>query len=106
MKKLLAALALCLASVYALAEIPAALVAESPDKSTRITIFTSPCEGAVVALIPAQYLPKMQKATVVFKGKTLEACWTLLPTGTVGIIDEEGDQGEISVSLFKPQLDV
>ena len=107
MKKYIAGLALIglLFGSLALAKIES-FSAQSEDGTMVVTITKSPCSDKILALVNPEYRKSMKAATVVFNGKKMDACWLQLPDNSVGIIDEEGDSGQIGISQFKPDIDV
>lgn len=109
MKKIISVLALTgLLSISALAgSTPLVMVAESPDKTVKITLVDEPCTGKVADLIGSvgPVSPNVKKATVMANGKTMEACWMASPDG-VAILSEDGQEGVVGYEHFKPGEDV
>lgn len=102
------ALAVILALVFLL---PASIVvANEPAlvlQTERITIRLAqkPCsEPTVLARIKPEARHEFQTARILWQGKWLNACWTILPAGPgVLIVDETGDNGILPLSAFKPE---
>lgn len=74
------------------------MVAESPDKSVKVTLIDEPCTGKAADLLGV--VPEgINKATVVSNGVTFDACWKATPEG-VAILIEDGSQGLIGYEHF------
>lgn len=102
MRKLLAVLfALCLLAAPAHAD-----VYFKDDAGTTVTLKEGVCNVPAARALIESALPgipadSVRAGSVLFKGKTYEACWTLVNT-TVLFVDEEGDGGPIPMQVFKP----
>lgn len=107
MKKYLAGLAIIglLFGVSVSAKIES-FSARSEDGTVVVTITKNPCPESIQAKVNPDYRKYLKEAMVSFKGTKLAACWLQLPDNTVGIIDEQGDTGNIPISEFKPDIDV
>ena len=89
------------------AKTPLVMVATSPDGTVKIILTDEPCAGKVAALIESAgpMAPEVKQATVIVKGKTMEACWMAMGGG-VGILSEDGQEGMVGYEHFKPAEDV
>lgn len=67
-----------------------------------ITILLAPCDtkAGVFATMPDTIRSEFQAAKILWDGKEFAGCWAAKP-GSVYLIDETGDQGEIPMSEFK-----
>ena len=107
MKKFIAVLAFTGLLGVAHAGTPSVYVAKSPDGTMVVTITSKPCVSSkILKLVEPSWRSKMQAASVIYNSRELDACWAALSDGNVGIIDEDGDQGTISPSEFKPAEDI
>jgi hypothetical protein len=86
------------------------LVFQAPGIVVRLFPDQTCSHPKVVALIKeaTKQVPELAKidffqADVIYEGKKIEACWTLLKTGEVFIVDETNDQGYIPINLLKPE---
>lgn len=102
MKQFLLAIVLFLTSGFALAD---TMVAKSPDGSVTVTLMQEPCSDKVSGqMLLDNGLDEGFKAVVVYKGKVLNACWTVddvRAPGEVLIADESGDAGMLPQTAFK-----
>ena len=69
----------------------------------EIRIQGSTCEDKkVLSWVKPEFHGQFKKASVKLSGKGYAACWTMLPSGEVLILDETGDHGTIPQNAFKP----
>lgn len=89
--------ALAVALAFAAASVHAGAVFKS--STTTVRLGEKPCEG-----IPAQLLGEdaraFREAVVIFRGRTIAACWTL-QDDRVLLVDAESDSGAIPAVEFK-----
>ena len=101
MKKLLIAL-LCLPT---LAFAGPTMRAED-GKGNYTRLFTIPCANNVVlAMTPAEYRAHLRAGEAGIDGKVYGMCWLLLQDGWVIMLYDDGDQGRLSVTEFRPEPD-
>ena len=80
----------------------------SPEMIVRlgkneVRIQTETCKDKkVLSYVKDDYHPHFKKARVIWEGKEYSACWMVLPSGEVLILDEAGDHGTLPQSSFKP----
>jgi hypothetical protein len=102
MKKAIVVLALFVAGLWsfvAAAGEPIA-IARAPDGDS-VALYTDKCaEKELIALVAPAYKEAMYKAVAVYKGTEHKACYTVLPNGGVGIVDDEGDLFSIPQAAF------
>ncbi|MGE5509621.1 MAG: hypothetical protein ACM31O_00035, partial [Bacteroidota bacterium] len=72
-------------------------VAVHRDSNVAVALFAEPCSSAkVLRFIPAEIVADFRSASVLWQGKTLDACWSAIDDGSL-IVDETGDSGFIPV---------
>lgn len=72
-------------------------VAVHRDSNVAVTLFDEPCSSPkVLRFIPPPIVGDFRSASVLWQGKTLDACWAQLDDGSM-IVDETGDSGFIPV---------
>ena len=87
-------------SGFCFAKEEAIFVASYPEIPLQVTLLDRPCTGKLEKMIPKELLKELKKAEVVFRNQPVEACWMLTPKGNIGIVDELGDSGELSLKDF------
>ena len=91
-----------LLSISASAESIASLVFQTQE--LRVVLLSGVCKAKeVLDFINPQYHSVFREAMVTYQGEFLKACWTVLPDGTVGIMDQVGDSGKIPLDAFVPE---
>lgn len=80
----------------------ASLIAQAG--STTVVLIAEPCTSEKVKKShPDVDLKKHGTARVTYQGRFIEACWIVnQESGTVDIVDAEGDQGSVPVAIFRP----
>jgi len=95
-----------LAWVFALGMIAPAVGADElvmKSGQNEIRIRTDACKSEkVLDKVKNDYHKDFRSALVKWEGKDYAACWMVLPSGEVLILDETGDYGTIPQSLFRP----
>ncbi len=78
------------------------------SRGVSIRLQKTPCTATdVVVRIKPEMVGQFHAGTVVYRGKTYKACWTMLPeTNEVLIVDDSGDHGTLPKSAFKPEESV
>jgi len=102
MKKAIVILALFVAGLWSCVSVagePIA-IARAPDGDS-VALYTDKCsEEKLIALVSPAYRDALYKAVAVYKGAEHKACYTVLPNGGVGIVDDEGDLFTIPQAAF------
>ena len=77
-------------------------------ETTTIRLMEAPCEQASFQAILVQVKPDPAKrAVVVHKGRPIPACWVAhQESGTVAIVDADGDMGLIPMAEFKREAGI
>ena len=75
---------------------------KGPD-GTEVRLQDSPCvsTAGVLANMPANLHVSFKAASVLWEGKTYEACYADNGDGTIYLVDEAGDAGALPKSVFK-----
>jgi hypothetical protein len=76
------------------------LVGTNGVDTVRLT--DAPCPEKIAAQAPPYLRDKMRAAIADVAGTRYEACWALVAPGAVGLVYEDGDQGLVPFSDFKP----
>lgn len=66
-----------------------------------LTLQDTPCNKATAKRLKPEHIAKFRNATDSAQGASFNACWTLTENGTIFVVYEDGDGGEIPMSMFK-----
>lgn len=66
-----------------------------------LTLQDTPCNKATAKRLKPEHVAKFRNATDKTAGPTLNACWIITQNGTIFVVYEDGDGGEIPLSMFK-----
>ena len=91
---------LCVAALLAAPALADEVVANSGEDSVRLS--DSPCTNPqVLARLEPSLRPTLRDATAVVQGQSFKACW-VVHGNAAHLLYEDGDQGLIPLSDFKP----
>ncbi len=67
---------------------------------TTVRLMDAPCEKKVKDLLRPEFHDKFRKAVVIFKHRTLQACWITSSPDAITLIDEAGDGTTLPIAAF------
>lgn len=91
---------LCAAALIAAPALADEVVASNGKDSVRLS--NGPCTNAqVLGLLKPGFRSSLKDATAVVQGQTFKACW-IVDGDAAHLLYEDGDQGLIPLTAFKP----